>query len=418
MFGKEALGAHRRYSPIGPRLLTAADRSPDGKPKQVNNIGTPRIVASAGYDPAANRELFDACQEQKRQRGESQRGIRRSSPADYPLSTRVFDLSDDCGSLMYGSKEHGRRLHLCSKYSESKGRECHRNFVDAEAALRFTLAVLKQRVVQLDGRREIRERLTQLAARQGGSHSDQHRCELDRAEERQRSLERDLRVIGANLARQIDDDVFAMIEAEFKAKKWEVDCHNQRLLALRAQIERANGSATPLEDVGRALALFDQLERITNDLAARADIAELLGKLSFLMGLRFAANPCGKKPLQIPAGGIITLGDPDSPISKKHLSGVRPPVANGGGSGGIPAGAGDNRPAVGSRSRRQEAMGKGALGESSSPQRFPAVRLGRRRRPQPPGSKGTPKLSCDKALLHRARLEAHRVEHAIGPFQT
>jgi len=44
-FGKEALGAHRRYSPEGPRLLTDADRGADGKPKQITNTATPRIVA-------------------------------------------------------------------------------------------------------------------------------------------------------------------------------------------------------------------------------------------------------------------------------------------------------------------------------------------------------------------------------------
>jgi DNA invertase Pin-like site-specific DNA recombinase len=359
-YGKEALGAHRRFSHEGPRLLTDADRKPNGKAKSTRNDTRSRVVAPTGFEGAASREVFDACQEQKRQRGESQRGIRRSSPTDYPLSTRVYDLSPGCRKLMYGTKVDERRLYVCSKYSESKGRECQRNFIDAEAALRFTLAVLQQRVVQVGGRRQLRDRLMRLAVSRTNSSVHQPQSELKLAEEQHRRLEKELRIVGANLARSVEPDVFATVEAEFKALKRSVDQHDQRIRELRSRVDRSSARATPDEEVDKAMRLFDQLERISSDPAAREEVSDVLRNLNFLMGLQFAANP-RKRPARIPAGGLITLGDPHSPIVRKHTEGVRPPVPDGSDVGDNPAVAGKELPTVGSGSRRQEAcVGKGA----------------------------------------------------------
>ncbi|HET6325589.1 MAG TPA: hypothetical protein VFG04_13000, partial [Planctomycetaceae bacterium] len=118
--------------------------------------------------------------------------------------------------------------------------------------------------------------------------------------------------------------------------------------------------------VNRALELLDQLGHVTLAPAARISTAELLSKLDFLMGLRFAEKTRGKRRSFVPVGGIITIGDADSPIRKKHVNGVRPPVADGDSGGRIPAAIGDNMPACGSESRRHEdsCMGKGAVGST------------------------------------------------------
>jgi DNA invertase Pin-like site-specific DNA recombinase len=358
-YGKGALGAHRRFSPAGPRLLTDADRDLEGNAKEISNDAAGRIVASSGFEAEASRDLFDACQEQKTQRGASQRGLRRSSPADFPLATRVYDSSEGCHSLMYGLKDNGRRLYMCSRYSER--RECHRNFVDAEAALRFALAVLRQRVIQVGGRREIRKRLTQFAATQFGSRDNQQQRELELAEEHQRRLEQELKVIGKNLARA--GDQFEVIKAEYESAKRVVEEHVQRLGALRARVDQRAERGTSEEQVEKALLLFDQLERIASDPTAREDVSSVLGKLDFCMGLRFAPNRPKKRPSRIPVGGLITIGDPNSPIKSKHIDGVRPPVAGESGDGVHPADAGQEAPTGPSQRRRQEAsVGKGALG--------------------------------------------------------
>ncbi len=76
--------------------------------------------------------------------------------------------------------------------------------MDANAALRFALAVLRQRVLQLGGRTELRNRLTRLANTEVGSPVSNRERELDVAEQRRQNLEQNLKIIGRNLARSDD----------------------------------------------------------------------------------------------------------------------------------------------------------------------------------------------------------------------
>jgi hypothetical protein len=335
-FGKRLTGAHRRLSSSGPRLLTDAERDDTGRPMKTKSDPADRIVAPSGYKPEATRELFDACQEQRRERGASQRGIRRSAGADYPLSTRIYDLSDGCHSLMYGAKEKGRRRYLCSKYSESKGRECHHHFVNADAALRFALAVLRQRVLQLGGRAEIRKRLLKLATTEGGDHASHGQRELELAEKRLAALEQELKLIGKNLARA-EGDLFVVVKTEYDSVKSEIERHQQRIGGLRTQVEREPSRNTPEEQVQGALTLLDQLERIADNPEAREEVSQVLAKLDFLIGFRFAPNHPKARPSRVPVGGVITIGDPESVIRRRFLDGVRSHGAAGAANGEVPA---------------------------------------------------------------------------------
>jgi DNA invertase Pin-like site-specific DNA recombinase len=353
-FGKWSTGAHRRLSAAGPRLLKDAERDEAGRPLKTKSDPADRIIAASGSEPSVSRELFDACQEQRCVRGASQKGIRRSAGSDYPLSMRIYDCSDGCHSVMYGAKVKGRRRYLCSKYSESKGRECHHHFVEADAVLRFALAVLRQRVLQLGGRAELRQRLTKLAMSEGGSQASNRQHELELAETRLQNLEQELKIISRNLARA--DDLYPVVKAEYESVKREIDQHQQRLGQLRAQVETETDARSPEDQVERALALLDQLERIAANPDAREGVSEVLMKLDFLIGFRFAPNRPGARPSRVPVGGSITIGNPESPIRLRHLDGVRSPVAIGVADGKIPAGG----PSVSSMIRRHEAgMGKG-----------------------------------------------------------
>jgi DNA invertase Pin-like site-specific DNA recombinase len=356
-FGKRLTGAHRRLSPAGPRHLTDAERDETGQPLKTKSDPADRIVAPSGCEPKASRELFDACQEQRRQRGASQRGVPKSAGADYPLSTRIYDWSEGCHELMYGAQEKGRRRYVCSKYSESKGRECHHHYVDADPALRFALAVLRQRVVQLGGRAELRNRLTKLAMTEGGSQVSNRKQELELGERRLQNLEQDLKIIAKNLARS--DEMYAVVKAEYESVRREIDQHQQRLGSLRAQVEREQGRSGPGDQVERALALLDQLERVAAHPEAKEGVSELLAKLDFLVAFRFAPNRLKARPSRIPIGGMITIGDPDSPIRVRRLDGGRPLVAVESADGENPAGR--QLSSVASKSRRHEVgMGKGA----------------------------------------------------------
>jgi hypothetical protein len=258
---------------------------------------------------------------------------------------------------MYGGKEKGRLRYVCSKYSESKGRECYHHYVDADPALRFTLAVLRQRVVQLGGRAELRNRLTKLAMTESGSQVSNRKQELELGERRVQNLEQDLKIIAKNLARS--DEMYAVLKAEYESVKREIDQHQQRLGSLRAQVEREQGRSGPGDQVERALALLDQLERVAAHPEAKEGVFELLTKLDFLVAFRFAPNRPKARPSRIPVGGMITIGDPNSPIRFRRLDGGRPLVAVGSADGENPGGR-QLSSAVPKGRRHEAGMGKGA----------------------------------------------------------
>jgi hypothetical protein len=86
-----------------------------------------------------SRESFETLQLQMSQRAQTQRGVRRSSdPAKYPLSTRVVDLTNGCGSIMYDATHPATKpketvstpYYKCGRNLNSK--ECFPNKVNGE----------------------------------------------------------------------------------------------------------------------------------------------------------------------------------------------------------------------------------------------------------------------------------------------
>jgi hypothetical protein len=189
----------------------------------------------------------------------------------------------------------------------------------SEAVLRFVLAVLRQRVVQLGGRAQLRNRLTKLAMAERGSQVSNRERDLELAEQRLKNLEQDLKIISKNLARA--DQLYPVLKAEYESVKREIDQHQQRLGNLRSQVEREDDRKSPEDQVGRALALSDQLERVAGNPGAREELSELLTKLDFLIAFRFAPNRPKARPSRIPVGAMITIGNPEIPIRMEHLHG-------------------------------------------------------------------------------------------------
>ena len=139
-YGRRSEGAHRRFGPDGPRLLTADDRGAGERPKVVRTDPSVQIAAATGTAPFGDPSHWAQMREITEARGTGQRGIPRAQdPSRYPLSTRLIDLTDGCGSILYGVTNRGRALYKCSRYMRTSGSECARNSVDGEAMLRFTL---------------------------------------------------------------------------------------------------------------------------------------------------------------------------------------------------------------------------------------------------------------------------------------
>jgi len=370
VFGVRSEGAHRRFSPDGPRTLTESDRTEEDRARNIFNPKEELIVVKTGYEPAASVDLFESCQEQREMRGRSQRGVSKSDPATYPLSTRIYDRSGACNATFYGVKENGKRWYMCSAYSESKGRECFRHAIDADIALRYTINTLKQQLIAAGGRKALRSRLEALAAEDQADSCDVAMDELTMIEKRCASLQAEAETTLTNMSRAKTGAAFSALEKRYEATLADIEKLESETEILRTRkTVGTDGKHRAVED---ALGLYDEIDRITSDENARADINSVLKQLNLQMGLRYIENPRCKRPKRILVGGRLTLGDNPRRGHNSHGSGDHPLDMDGDGqdSESDPSGCSHPTPAAHVVQQADRSMGKGAGGELASPQCF------------------------------------------------
>ncbi len=328
-FGRRPSGKHRRWSPEGPRILADSDRSANGTPKTVRQASEDVIVHEGANSTGADPALFQSCQNLRAARRSQRRYVTRcSDPARYPLATRIHDLSKGCGQVLYGRPQRGRGTYLCSRYMRSGGRKCFHNSVDAEAALRFVLEVLRHGLDGCGGRVALRARLQQLAEASGEIESNPAVGELELTERHLATLEAEARTIARNLARAGEDEsIYAAIKAEFKANEVERRRVQQKL---GQQEQQATTPArTPDEEVEAAMKVLDDVERIASDPSARAEIPQLLRKLNLHLWLNFGQIFRGKRSIRGVTSGILTLGNLSGPPKGDASSSSREPDTDG-----------------------------------------------------------------------------------------
>ena len=287
--------------------MTESDRTERDEARSIVNPEEEPIVVETGYKPAASIDLFQSCQEQREKRGKSQRGISKSDPATYPLSTRIYDISGNCNATFYGVKKNEKRSYICSAYTESDGRECFRHAIDADVALRYTINTLRQRLIAAGGRKALRSRLEALAADDQIDSCDAALDELTLIEKRCESLKAEAETTLTNMSRAKTDTAFSALEQRHEATLADIEKLESEAEVLRTR--KTVGTDGKHRAVEEALRLYDEIDRITSDENARPDINRVLSQLNFQMGLRYIENPRSKRPKRILAGGRLTLGD-------------------------------------------------------------------------------------------------------------
>ncbi|HEY7308435.1 MAG TPA: recombinase family protein [Gemmataceae bacterium] len=323
-YGKRSEGKIRRLGANGPRLLEEEkDLSATGSVRTIINDASLRIskqVGEAKFDP----EQWQEIQRQMVERGKNQRGIARAKdPARYPLACRLVDLTDGCGSILYGRTTQARAVYTCGRYMKTAGAECASNQVDAEAMLRFTLRTLKQ-FVDLPGRRDkLRQKLLERARREAQEPAiDPRAMELARLQTRHTELHAQRETIAYRMARERDDNLYAALAGQYQAAQAElreVEEALRRQEAAQATVE----ARLPEVQAEAALALLDDVRRITADPAARGEINPLLQRLGLRVGLTFASTVKGKKRVvRRLLSGRMVFGDGLLPVplfGKDHV---------------------------------------------------------------------------------------------------
>ena len=109
--------------------------------------------ADSGGAAFVDASTWDALQPKGRTQEEGRRagGRKPNNPDRYPLSTRIIDLTDGCGSTLHGRKSGERLIYGCGRYVNSGGAECHHNTVDADAMLKHVLDALVECVTKAGG---------------------------------------------------------------------------------------------------------------------------------------------------------------------------------------------------------------------------------------------------------------------------
>lgn len=263
------------------------------------------------------------------ERGKNQRGITRAKdPARYPLACRLVDLTDGCGSILYGRTTQGRAVYTCGRYMRTSCAECTSNQVDAEAMLRFTLKTLKQ-LVDRHGRLEkLRQKLLVRARRtEEQPLCDPRRAELGGLQCRQTDLQEQRDAIEYRMGRESDDLLYAALSRQYKAVVAELEAAAATIGRLEAEQTIVQAQA-PEQQVEAALALLDDIGRITTDPQRRGAINGLLQRLGVRIGLQFVSTVKGKKrQVQQLVSGRLVFGDAPLPVplfGKDNLEGPLP----------------------------------------------------------------------------------------------
>lgn len=316
--GRRSEGKHRRLAAVGDRhrFLTSQDLNEKEKPKAVMN--PPSVVAEApsGSPGHYDTAKWEQIQMETQRRGDSQRGIPRAKdPAKYPLSCRVVDMTDDCGSIMYGAVQSGRRLYKCGRYMRTAGAECNNNAVDAEATLRFVLRTLEQLAGGPANRQELKDLLWQHAQLEAESGVDDHQeTAVAGLKARMAELEELIPVIQHRMGRERDERVYAALRTEFTEIESEKSDLEERIRDLGDR-QNSKQPRTPADEVDAALALFDEIVRVVTDDEARAEIPQMIRRLGIWVGLRFCEGLKGKKRVvRRLHSGVIAFGDAELPV--------------------------------------------------------------------------------------------------------
>jgi hypothetical protein len=291
----------------------------------------------------------------------------------------------------------------------TEGAECESNAVDAEAMLRFTLGTLRQLVDRRGNRDRLRALLEERARRDRTGPSGRAPDHEATLSAKLSELKGQLEVAGRRMAQERDD-------ARYEAIAREYDRLHREVRATEAALESERRASAPRvattiqDEVDAALSLLDDIERITADDGARAEIHPMLEALGLRIGLTFGGAIKGRaRVVRRLLGGVVSfngaplpvrLHGPDNreAIDEPRDSSVR--QAQGDVEGELteshdePAGRGG---VASNPADRSESSGcRVGIGAVEGGDRFPGLTAGSQREPIRPGSRRPEGISITK----------------------
>ncbi len=316
-YGKRSEGRYRRVGVDGPRELNDADRHPDGKPKLLENPIDVRVRAKSSDDAPFDFERWQALQPKGITIEEGRRigGRKPNNPDRYPLSTRVIDLTDGCGSVMHGRKSGERLTYECGRYTNSGCTECNHNAVDANAVSQLVLDALIELIAKAGGRDAIRLRLLAKArAEAAGEMAEAENPVLSHLRNRLGELDGEIATAQRRMATEKDDNRYEAIAAAFDGLVAERADAARRIAELAVPKPVTPVDVSPEAQVDAIMATIDEIGALAADDEGRKKIRALVLRLGIFIGLDFEAGKFGKREVRRLRRGVIAFGENNLPV--------------------------------------------------------------------------------------------------------
>lgn len=282
-YGRRSEGRYRRVGAGGPRELTEDDLRPDGQPKLRENPEEVRVRSDSGGESFFDADRWRALQPEKAEdiaKVRRQAGRKATNPERYPLSTRVVDMTNGCGSVMHGITYGKEPKYVCGRYYNSGYTECSHNSVPASPLATMLVAALVELVSKAGGREAIRERLLQRARAEAEAESvPQEPHELGLLRKRLTELDGDIATAERRMATESDDARYAAIARAFDALAKERADVGRQIDALSAPQPVAAAVQSPEEQVNALMATIDDLGTLAADANANEKIRQLVLRL-------------------------------------------------------------------------------------------------------------------------------------------
>ena len=316
-YGRRSEGRYRRLGVGGPRELDEHDLRPDGQPKLLENPEEVRVRAASGGQAKFDPERWQALQPKKVPADELRRqnGRKATNPDRYPLSTRVVDLTEGCGSVMHGIPLGDRLKYVCGRYYNSGYTQCHHNTVEATPLATMLVDALVELVSKAGGRDAIRERLlTKARAEAEHDPAPEEAVALGHLRKQLTALEDDIATAERRMATEKNDARYAAIAKTFDSLVAEKAAVARQINELAAPKPAATARATPEEKVDALMATIDDLAALATDERANAKVRELVLRLGIFVGLEFEEGQWGKRAVRRLRRGVIAFGEDNLPV--------------------------------------------------------------------------------------------------------
>jgi hypothetical protein len=300
-------GDQLRMTAQGARKLNASDY--DGKKLiSVRNPEADQILVPVRFEPLVKPESQQEIKEILEERGKHLKGKARTrNGVINHLGGRIFDMN--CGWPLFRNAKRGEWCYSCGLYMNTNAQCCNHNLVRGEAATRFVLASIRQRLLGDTMLDKLHVRLRHLATSE--SDTDPVSAQRKNLEGELAKVQADKKVVGRNMAYAKDQEQYAAISSTFDKLGERV----RGLEALLNDLPRERPRSDPEQEVDLALETLVRL----SDLAASgtsdyANLAALLKDLNVRLFLKFASVKTGRRVRHVPNGGVLTFGSSQPPI--------------------------------------------------------------------------------------------------------